>query len=273
MLIMLPLCNNSDYCKKYLRRLDYTLKTALIKRGWIHKWCIYISNTTDDTYEMSKRALPHAKIIMGKESSDGPRCIRMARMRNAFKKAIEEDIKNSLVCLLLDSNVVFAASDIHLLMANLARSDAGMVTAGTRSCGTLYHYYDTFAFWGLDDPEPVPHPSFCPFLKCKQCGEIKDILLKGCGCNLNNKDCDKCISNAKRAKDRTPRTVIVPGTTVKVNSAFAGLALISSNLLLKCDWKSSELNECEHLAFCKSIRDDHGKNIYLVSSTRSVYWK
>lgn len=271
MLVMLPLCNNSDYCKKYLRRLNNTLRKALLRRGWIHQWCIYISNTTDDTFQVAKKALPRAKIILGTESSEGPRCVRMARMRNAFKDAVKDDIAKSSVCILLDSNVVFAESDIHLLMHNLGRPDAGMVTAGTRSCGTLYHYYDTFAFWGLDDPEPVVHPSFCPFVGCRQCGEIKQKLFEGCG-KCGKEKCDVCINKRQTLTRRTPKTVIMPGTTVKVNSAFAGLAMISSKLLLKCDWGSSPEGECEHHAFCKAIRGNE-KNIYLISLTRSVYWK
>ena len=85
------------------------------------------------------------------------------------------------------------------------------------------------------------------------------IAFKTIDYKINNKGCFKKCNRLLCKKNNNLKN-LENNNIVYVNSAFAGMCLIKSEILDKIEWSSDGL--CEHINFCKEVRK-YGKIILI----------
>ena len=177
-----------------------------------------------------------------------PRTVKMAFLRNYAKNVL---ISDSSWTLLIDTDIYFGNEILSKLFEHSPGSrNIGMLCSyGLEIRPSLKqkewecqnHYYDTFAL-SIEKKLYWPH---CVFSDCIKCANI---------------------SNDK----------ISPSGLITTDSAFGGLALIPTDLLINPGivWSAIKYDEtwlCEHIGFCQTLRNLSKKSIAIASDC-IVYW-
>jgi hypothetical protein len=147
---------------------------------------------------------------------------------------------------LIDTDVVFPPTTLTRLLDVVEAKDVGMATACTRDARQPGHYYDTFAYVGVDeDPTVSVSRRTCALKTCAQC---RPRCRRGASAPINPKD---------------PRPHVVA-------SAFAGLAVLRPAALLSAEWRSDN-NLCEHVRFCQEMRAS-GHQVVVAPTARAEWF-
>ena len=201
---------------------------------WMERECasiqfeyyFYENDSTDDTVHklhtfMRNRTGRIFSEQLNKPTQEGIDLRRgeyMATLRNRTKQL--HGRLHTEATLLLDTNLLFTPYTLQQLLACYHRNL--MITAFTTTQASP-HYYDTLALRFPGWCVTGHHNNLCPFEGCHKCQQ--DAVKIG----------------------RTP---------LQVESAFGGMALLSTALYMACDWGP---DICEHYHFCEQVRHRGGK--------------
>ena len=246
--VMMAFCNNYNFCEHTLPRLVRNVTASLHARKLRPTFYFY-DNSSDDTLAALERTIGDVHIASepfplktaaacGARTS--ARCNRISACRNALIGMAMPTLVRSRFAIMIDSNV-YADSDTLSRLINFSesRDDVGMVTACTLSSTSPTHYYDTYAYAPIEAGPSWNYES-CPMMHCTR---------------------KECV--------RTKGTLKLDDPPVEVKSAFGGLGVIKSAALLHAGWLS-ENNQCEHVAFCKQLRDQ-GLRIFILPRARAQW--
>jgi hypothetical protein len=199
----------------------------------------YENDSKDNTKNQLKNYILHNSGILKSEDINKKhysgiikeRFVNLSNYRNESLK-LSKKIYMTEWSLILDSNIYFNKNIINNMLYeyyNKNDDDIVMITVYGNDLSILNHYYDLIAF---ETKNNLINNNACFFKKCKrkECKKIKEKLKYD-----NNK-------------------------IFEVNSAFAGMCLIKSEILNKVKWSSN--GSCEHINFCKEVRK-YGKIILI----------
>ncbi|GAX85140.1 hypothetical protein CEUSTIGMA_g12559.t1 [Chlamydomonas eustigma] len=178
---------------------------------------------------------------------------RLAFLRNkAMQFALKAVVQKDAWMLLIDSDIYFELDVLGKLLAKRPRElNIGLLSAfsleGVRTDNqirTAGHYYDTFAFVGLDGRNHRPR---CVFSDCRLCG----------------------IGKLDRSND-----------IIDVRSCYNGFALLDADLMVtyfdRVKWDTIDIEGirslCEHVLFCDRLRTATGARVCVATDVDRVFW-
>ena len=249
------LCRDSA---RYLPFLFATLQALERKYHCQFEYFVGENGSVDDTRLLVEQFLEGRK---GKLETSGstveldqlPRIERMARLRNALLESVRPLTSDWV--LLIDMDVYFGA-DVLAQMFSLSPTANGLAmlcaygtevtrqSPGGSNWLTRFHYYDTLAFLDQNNTPYWPH---CIFASCS-----------------------KCVDHVPE-EARKPKAGLL-----RVNSAFGGMALISTSALNHPAVRWGAIHQhgrlsCEHIHFCAALRQTSSKDVAIACDS-PVYW-
>jgi hypothetical protein len=257
--VLMLMRDDRVYCEYTLKRMLQCVRHAVQARGGRAHFYIYENDSIDGTdnflHALQAGAtdvtvlceqLKHQKGTTAEFMRSSNRCSRMALYRNALVALAFAHVKTSAITLLVDTNVFFTQETIWQLVDAAITDNVTLALACTEDVHHAGHYYDTYAYVCVNDVADA-FSRFrynCPLLECTHCCYHHDLL---------SRRLHKFTLKTKRLHE--------------VHSAFGGLGVIQSRYLMRSAWSSTD-GLCEHVAFCRTLRQ-HGGRICVVPWARA----
>jgi hypothetical protein len=224
--------NNGNFLKKFILMLKN------LERENFHFYNYFYENDSNDNtkeilknYIIRNSGIFKTEIFNEKQYSGiiKQRFVNLSIYRNNSLK-LGNKFNMTEWSLIVDSNIYFGKNVINNMLYeyyNLKEENIVMITVYGNDLSVIDHYYDIIAFTNKNN---LNFNNKCFFKKCKR-KECKKNKIKYGGKKI-----------------------------VEVNSAFAGMCLIKSDVLSKVKWSTN--GNCEHINFCNEVRK-YGKIIVI----------